>query len=139
MRQLHCLIDAIDAVAEEGWEGMDDADMPLHEDATAVEPESVPVVGMTTAVEAEAAAGSDGDQGEESGDQPVSEGPCDDDNNEGWEDMENLSPSPEAAEAAVQEAPAESETVTQAESQQVNQGFPGKRMFARLSLHRVHI
>ena len=94
---------------------MDDVEIPLPEDSTAVAPEVAAEADSTTAVEAEPAE----DQQEQAGDHTVPVGPFGDDDNEGWEDMEDLTVPLEVAEAAEQEAAVEPETAHEAESQEV--------------------
>ena len=101
---------------------MDDIDIPQPEDSTAVEPEAVPEADPATAVESDVAAVSGGGQGEQDGDLPVPKDPFEDDDNEGWEDMEDLAPAEEAAEeseAAVQEAASAPNAASEVNMQEV--------------------
>ena len=98
---------------------MDDVEIPLPEDSTAVAPEVAAEADSTTAVEAEPAVVSAEDQQEQAGDHTVPVGPFGDDDNEGWEDMEDLTVPLEVAVAAEQEAAVEPETAHDAESQEV--------------------
>ena len=94
---------------------MDDVEIPLPEDSTAVAPEVAAEADSTTAVEAEPAE----DQQEQAGDHTVPVGPFGDDDNEGWEDMEDLTVPLEVAEAAEQKAAVEPESIDEAESHEV--------------------
>ncbi len=98
---------------------MDDDETPLPEDPTAVAPEAAPEADLITAVEAQPAVASDEEHQEQSGDHTVPEGPFGDDDNEGWEDMEDLAAPLEVAEAAEQEAAVEPEAADEAESHEV--------------------
>lgn len=98
---------------------MDDVEIPLPEDPTAAAPEAAPEADPATAVEAQPAVAAAEDQREQSEDHTFPEGPFEDDDNEGWEDMEDLTAPLEVAEAAEQEAAAEPEVADEAESHEV--------------------
>ena len=98
---------------------MDDDEAPLPEDPTAAAPQAAPEADHTTAVEAQPAVASAEDQQQQAGDHTVPEGPFGDDDNEGWEDMEDLTAPLEVAEAAEQAAAVEPETADEAESHEV--------------------
>jgi hypothetical protein len=98
---------------------MDDVEIPLPEDPTAAAPEAAPEADSATAVEAQPAVAAAEDQREQSQDHTFPEGSFEDDDNEGWEDMEDLTAPLEVAEAAEQEAAAEPEVADEAESHEV--------------------
>ncbi len=99
---------------------MDDVEIPLTEEPTALAPEAAPEADPTTAVEAEPAVASAEEHQEQSGDHTVLEGPFGDDDNEGWEDMEDLTAPLEVAGAAEQEAAVEPEAADEAEPHEVS-------------------
>ncbi|KAA6424646.1 MAG: hypothetical protein FRX49_05314 [Trebouxia sp. A1-2] len=105
-----------DVASDEGWEGMDDIEVPLPEEPSAAAPQAALEAEPTTAVEAQPAVASAEDQQEQSGDDTVPESPFEDDDNEGWEDMEDLTAPLEVAEAAEQAAAVEPEAADEAES-----------------------
>ncbi len=98
---------------------MDDVEIPLPEEPTAAAPQAAPEADPSTAVEAQTAVAPAEDQREQSGDHTVPEGPFEDDDNEGWEDMEDLTAPLEVAEAAEQAAAVEPEAAVEAESHEV--------------------
>ena len=95
---------------------MEDVEAP-----TAEQPETTPEVEPATAVELESSVVPAGDQGEQAGDQLGPETSFVDDDNEGWEDMEDLAaPQETADEAAEQEAAVHPQAaVAEAGSQEV--------------------
>lgn len=112
----YILSDNTQLAADEGWEGMDDIEVPLPEEPSAAAPQAALEAEPTTAVEAQPAVASAEDQQEQSGDDTVPESPFEDDDNEGWEDMEDLTAPLEVAEAAEQAAAVEPEAADEAES-----------------------
>ena len=97
---------------------MDDVEISLPEEPTAAAPEAPTEADPSTAVEAQPAVAS-AENREVSGDHAVPKGPFEDDDNEGWEDMEDLTAPLEVAEAAEQEAAVEPEAADEAESHEV--------------------
>ena len=99
---------------------MDDVEISTPEEPTAAAHEAATEAATeadpTTALEAQPAVASAEDQREVSGDHTAPEGPFEDDDNEGWEDMGDLTAPLEVAEAAEQEAAVEPD---EAESHEV--------------------